>query len=87
MNWDSLKEGFELIGLGMLGSVLFGSAAVFILNRLYPKKAPHPTKAFKTNDEQVVIIPAALAYPQPDIELDIQRVGDELRIRPRRPAQ
>jgi hypothetical protein len=86
MNWDVLKEGFELIGLGMLSSVVFGSATVYILNRFYPRLAPQPTKAFKSNNEQVVIIPATLAYPQPDIELDIERVGDELRIRPRQPA-
>lgn len=87
MNWDSLKEGFELIGLGMLGSVLFGVAFVTIYNRLFPKKPPYTTKAFRNNNKQAITIPAEIAYEQADIELDIQRVGDELRIRPHQPVQ
>lgn len=42
------------------------------------------TKAFKSGNSQVVRIPADLAYERMDVELEIERVGDELRIRPTR---
>ena len=47
----------------------------------------HTTRVFKADNAQAITIPSEIAYIQPDIELDIQRVGDELRIRPRPPAQ
>ena len=40
------------------------------------------TKVFKTGNSQAVRIPAELAYSTWDIDLVIERVGDELRIRP-----
>jgi antitoxin VapB len=40
------------------------------------------TKLFKNGNSQAVRIPAELAYTSWDIELVIERVGDELRIRP-----
>ncbi len=40
------------------------------------------TKLFKNGNSQAVRIPAELAYERTDIELQIERVGDELRIRP-----
>jgi antitoxin VapB len=40
------------------------------------------TKLFKNGNSQAVRIPAELAYTSWDIELEIERVGDELRIRP-----
>ena len=40
------------------------------------------TKAFRQGDCQAVRIPAELAYERADMELEIGRVGDELRIRP-----
>ena len=43
-----------------------------------------PTKLFKNGNSQAVRIPAELAYGQWDVELVIERVGDELRIRPAR---
>lgn len=86
MNWDSLKEGFELIGMGMLGTVAFGLTITFIRDRFFPLKPPQPTKAFRSGDKQAVFIPAEIAYDQPDIKLEIERIGDELRIRPRQPA-
>lgn len=43
-----------------------------------------PTRAFKNGNSQAVRIPADLAYERTDIELEIERVGDELRIRPAR---
>ena len=43
---------------------------------------PTTTRAFKNGNSQAVRIPADLAYERTDIELEIERVGDELRIRP-----
>ncbi|ALM84414.1 type II toxin-antitoxin system VapB family antitoxin [Bordetella sp. N] len=40
------------------------------------------TKLFRTGDSQAVCIPAELAYDRTDIELEIERIGDEIRIRP-----
>lgn len=42
------------------------------------------TKAFWNGKSQAVRIPAELAYERSDIELEIERVGDEIRIRPLR---
>ncbi len=42
------------------------------------------TRVFKNGNSQAVRIPAELAYKRSDIELEIERVGDELRIRPAR---
>jgi len=42
------------------------------------------TKIFKNGNSQAVCIPAELAYSSWDIELVIERQGDELRIRPAR---
>jgi antitoxin VapB len=44
----------------------------------------HTTKVFKNGNSQAVRIPAELAYERMDISLEIERVGDELRIRPAR---
>ena len=40
------------------------------------------TKLFKNGNSQAVRIPAELAYNSWDIDLVIERQGDELRIRP-----
>lgn len=40
------------------------------------------TKIFKNGNSQAVRIPAELAYNTWDLDLVIERVGDELRIRP-----
>jgi antitoxin VapB len=40
------------------------------------------TRLFKNGNSQAVRIPAELAFPSSDMELVIERVGDELRIRP-----
>lgn len=40
------------------------------------------TKAFKNGNSQAVRIPAELAFARTDITLEIERVGDEIRIRP-----
>jgi antitoxin VapB len=44
----------------------------------------HATKAFKNGNSQAIRIPVALAYESTDIELEIERHGDEIRIRPAR---
>ena len=44
------------------------------------------TKLFRNGNSQAIRIPAELAYERIDIELEIERIGDEIRIRPvRRP--
>ena len=42
------------------------------------------TRLFKNGNSQAVRIPADLAFPSSDMELVIERVGEELRIRPAR---
>jgi len=42
------------------------------------------TRAFKNGNSQAIRIPADLAYERTDIDLEIERQGDELRIRPAR---
>lgn len=42
------------------------------------------TKILRRGGSQAVRIPTELAYDRTDIELEIERVGDELRIRPAR---
>jgi antitoxin VapB len=44
----------------------------------------HTTRVFRNGNSQAVRIPADLAYQRSDIELEIERVGDEIRIRPTR---
>jgi antitoxin VapB len=44
----------------------------------------HTTKVFRNGNSQAVRIPAELAYERTDVEVEIERVGDELRIRPMR---
>jgi len=39
------------------------------------------TKAFRNGNSLAVRIPAALAYDHTDVALEIERIGDELRIR------
>jgi len=42
----------------------------------------HTTTTFKNGNVLAVCIPAALAYEHTDVVLEIERIGDELRIRP-----
>jgi antitoxin VapB len=44
----------------------------------------HITRAFRNGNSQAVRIPSDLAYERTDIELEIEREGDEIRIRPAR---
>jgi antitoxin VapB len=52
----------------------------FIMHSL--ASTPHSTRAFQNGNSQAVRIPAALAFERNDIALEIERVGNELRIRP-----
>jgi len=42
------------------------------------------TRIFKNGNSQAVRIPAELAYQRSDIDVEIERIGDEIRIRPAR---
>ncbi|MGC8501126.1 MAG: antitoxin [Leptospirillia bacterium] len=42
------------------------------------------TRVFKNGNSQAVRIPAELAYERTDLEMEIERNGDEIRIRPAR---
>jgi antitoxin VapB len=42
------------------------------------------TKAFKSGNSQAIRVPADIAYADMDVELEITRTGDELRVRPAR---
>lgn len=44
----------------------------------------HRTRVFRNGNSQAVRIPADLAYESTDIDMEIERIGDELRIRPAR---
>jgi len=44
----------------------------------------HTTRAFKNGNSQAVRIPADIAYERTDMDLEIERKGDEIRIRPAR---
>lgn len=46
----------------------------------------HSTKIFRNGNSQAVRIPAELAYDRTDVEMLIERIGDELRIRPAKPS-
>ena len=46
--------------------------------------AMHTTKSFKNGNSQAVRIPADIAYERMDMDLEIEREGDEIRIRPAR---
>lgn len=44
----------------------------------------HRTRVFRNGNSQAVRIPSDLAYENTEVEMEIERVGDELRIRPAR---
>ena len=44
----------------------------------------HRTRVFRNGNSQAVRIPSDLAYDNTEVEMEIERVGDELRIRPAR---
>ncbi|WP_411034774.1 antitoxin [Shinella sp. BYT-45] len=44
----------------------------------------HRTRVFRNGNSQAVRIPSDLAYERTDIEVEIERIGEELRIRPAR---
>lgn len=42
------------------------------------------TKVFRNGNSQAIRIPSEIAYERTDIELEIERIGEEIRIRPSR---
>lgn len=42
------------------------------------------TRVFKNGNSQAVRIPSELAYERSDMDVEIERVGDEIHIRPAR---
>ncbi|MCJ7796166.1 MAG: type II toxin-antitoxin system VapB family antitoxin [Thermoleophilia bacterium] len=42
------------------------------------------TRIFRNGNSQAVRIPAELAYERSDLDVEIERIGDEIRIRPAR---
>lgn len=42
------------------------------------------TRVFRNGNSQAVRIPAELAYERNDLDVEIERVGDEIRLRPAR---
>jgi antitoxin VapB len=42
------------------------------------------TRIFRNGNSQAIRIPAELAYDRSDLDVEIERVGDELHIRPAR---
>ncbi len=42
------------------------------------------TKVFKNGNSQAVRIPAEFAYDRSDMDVEVERIGDEIRIRPAR---
>ena len=52
------------------------------IKRLKERFSMAHTKLFKNGNSQAVRIPAELAYDRWDLDMTIERHGDELRIRP-----
>jgi antitoxin VapB len=46
----------------------------------------YTTRVFRNGNSQAIRIPVELAYELSDVEVEIERIGDELRIRPARRA-
>lgn len=53
-----------------------------VMDRINREPQMHSTKAFKTGNSQAVKIPAELAYKNTELDLEIEKIGEELRIRP-----
>lgn len=50
----------------------------------FNERTMHTTRVFKNGNSQAVRIPADLSFERMDMELEIEREGDEIRIRPLR---
>jgi antitoxin VapB len=61
-----------------------GAIAVLHILRTHKETTAPTTRVFRNGNSQAVRIPAELAYERSDIEVEIERVGDEIRIRPAR---
>ena len=47
-----------------------------------PLPGPRPTRLFRNGNSQAVRIPSALAFPSDQAQVEIERRGDELIVRP-----
>lgn len=76
---ERMRQAYEKLGLPPMAHypvpIPGGDSNFWRLRR-------HTTKAFRNGDFQAIPIPSEIAYGRPDIDLEIQRIGDELRIRP-----
>jgi len=57
---------------------------LFTVPKMKRKVTMLMTRVFQSGHSQAVRIPKALQYDRLDLELEIERYGDELRIRPMR---
>ena len=82
----SVLLGYGHIRLGMyihvFTSPLLSAKMYAYIHSYFLRHDMANTKLFKNGNSQAVRIPAELAYSSWDIELVIEREGDELRIRP-----
>jgi hypothetical protein len=76
---DRVRQAYEKLGLPAQSHypvpMPSDDASLWRLRR-------HTTKAIRSGERQAIPIPPEIAYGRVDIDLDIQRIGDELRIRP-----
>ena len=64
-------------------SMLAASGVLLQYTREYTQDFIMPiTRIFRNGNSQAIRIPAELAYPETETEVEIERVGDELRIHP-----
>lgn len=81
---ERMRQAYEKLGLPALPHypvpMPSGDTNLWRMHR-------HTTKAFLNGNFQAIQIPPEIAYGRPDIDLEIQRIGDELRIRPARAAE
>jgi antitoxin VapB len=60
-----------------------GNGLLLEYTRRYTQEVIMPiTRIFRNGNSQAIRIPAELAYPDTETEVEIERVGDELRIHP-----
>jgi antitoxin VapB len=63
--------------------MLAASGVLLQYTRAYTQDFVMPiTRIFRNGNSQAIRIPAELAYPETETEVEIERVGDELRIHP-----
>jgi antitoxin VapB len=69
---------------GLTGAACKPSARMYMYTHCMEARQLSITRIFKNGNSQAVRIPAKLAYDRSDLDVEIERVGDEIRIRPAR---